>query len=282
MANPFIQKLSYGQGKAPPQAQTQMPQVPQMANPAQAPPQSNYALGGGQQPAQPQMAQPQSPTMGMSQQPPARMNLQAGTTPRPYNPMDLPTDDAGWAKLNQMYDFTNPTMALQNALMDLGYNPMSANPFLRNLMKSASGLGQAFLQNRAMDPNATADPNYAAHTGANFRNFLAANIQNGSIYGTLGQAAQQMPQVVQAMRGYSDQLAQGMPVTQLNPFMSTLYDQMGSGMGQGTVNAMSNLRSPMMAAPMANAYRTGLGNQLVTALRQMGPNDDVWRYLLGF
>lgn len=265
MANPFVQKLSAG-GMPRGQNLSGMPQHPRLPQG----PQSNYAMGQ----AQPDQMQQQAFAQPRAQ--PVQMNM-AGLSQQSAVPNPAPQGDLGRIKLDQMYDYTNPSLALQNALMDMGYNPMSANPFLRNMMRSASGLGQAYLQQKATGTGEVS----GYGMGDDYRQFLQNNIQNGSIYGTLRQAQGQMPQLADSMRGYADQLAGGMPATALNPFMATLFDQMSSGMGQGTVNALSNLASPMMNSRMASAYQTGLGNTLVSSLRQMGPEDDVWRYLLG-
>jgi len=191
-----------------------------------------------------------------------------------------------------LYGFDNPETAFDSVLRDKGINPYVANPFVQTLRSRVTRpLAQAYLMSRAQTPPSGQWPGgtYPATSPMDYRDFvnqaLAGNASG--LYGTIRDAATAIPQAIQNVRAYQQAQLNGQ-VQNVNPFMEALGQQFGANFGQGAAQAQAALFSPMMAQPLASAYRTGVdqtaSNALYTMMNNPGTDylhDDLWKWLYG-
>lgn len=214
------------------------------------------------------------------------------TTPpaTPYNGYS----DQQVGQTSLMYPLEDPEKAFRNVLQDQGYNTYRANPFTQMLQRGARGLRQSYIMDRAQGQNTgNGNPQTAGNesTGADFRNYLTHALGGGRLFATLNQSAEQLPSMIQNVRSYQNDVASGkQDATTANPFMALLADEMASGNGQGTTNALSYLRAPTMGSDLGRSYTSMLGNILDSSQRTLAqdPNTytpgtprDIWSYIFG-
>jgi hypothetical protein len=207
--------------------------------------------------------------------------------------MPQPTTDQIHGQNELLYPLGDADTAFQNTLINSGYNPYRANPFVESLKRSAKGLRTSYILRGATGgvPGNAANPNAANDVGADFGQFLKDSLQQGHISNQLKQTYAQLPQAVQAVRNYQNQVAAGgQSATDANPFMGLLSDELSAGNGAGTTNAMTYLRAPLLGADMGRSYASMLNDILSSSQRTLAqdpstyqPNGgrDIWSYIFG-
>jgi hypothetical protein len=213
------------------------------------------------------------------------------------NPSTLGTGtnptDTGVFQQQTLFPLDDPNTAFNNAARAQGFNPFAFNPYMSFLRKSAPGLEAAFVQQQAQAPNPAGGWSGAAPSGQSFGNFLTNAISgngNTGIFGSLQGAAQGMSGAVNAVRQYQEQINNGIPIQNLNPYMGLLQSMYAANNGQGLANNMFLYNAPELSPALASAYGTALTSQAPeAALRNYAlglqpgnaGNRDVWGYLLG-
>lgn len=203
--------------------------------------------------------------------------------------------DAEQARLQGLYSYENPQGALDQVMVDRGWNPYAANPFIQSLRSMAPGMANAYLVNRANTTTGGPAP------ADDYKNFLYANIGMptpgqpnagpSQFYAALNQGAQGMQGAVQNARAYQQQQASGnFPATAVNPYMQAFIDRSAANQGQGATDMLGSFYSPMMGRQTRQAYQNSLDIAQQNAWRQFwlqpDPNrlatTDLYTYLFGF
>lgn len=178
-----------------------------------------------------------------------------------------------------LYNETDPTTAINNALMDMGVNPFnSGNPFVSFMQRAAPGLAAAFMIQNALG-GATGQS--AADTPDAFKNFLGSSLVGGHALSGIAGMASKIPDVVAKIRATA---GTGGTAQDQNPYLYELNNLMGSGFGEGTAGILSSLLGPSMNRGLAGGYKSGLEKALTLAQRNYDYNDpkaDIWKFLLG-
>lgn len=185
----------------------------------------------------------------------------------------------------------NPEMAMVQKMLDMGMQPFNKfNPFTQMIQRAATGLAAAFMIQNANNPgNVMGQGAQAPDTGNMFSSFLGNALGSGNVFSTLGSAASQLPQAVQA---YRDSQAANGPgnVNQVNPFLQALGDMLSSQGFAGTTGMMASLLGPSMPRSLASGYAGGLEQALANATKgfwgQQAPTggargNDFMKYLMG-
>lgn len=219
-------------------------------------------------------------------------------------PNTSPYNDAQNASLQLQYPLEDPDRAFNNALKAEGYNIHKANPFLASLQRSSRGLRQSYLQERAAGNNpwlsagGGTGPNYGQSRDPNsqqgsldYSGYLRGVINSGQVGNTLNNAYAQLQPTVQRIRSQQDAMNAGnVSADQANPYLQLLADEMSASNGQGTANAMSYLRAPLMGSQLGRAYTSMMGDTASSAYDtlandpatfQPGQNRDIWSYIFG-
>ncbi len=227
-----------------------------------------------------------------------------GMPPNPnnYQQMSQNASDQDYVKNDALYGFDNPETAFDSVLRDRGINPYVANPFVQTMRsRAARPLAQSYLMSRAggQSPWGGAEGMAGAQgkTLAGVQPFDYADYINralgsdtSGIYASIRNQAGAVPTMIQQLRDYQKaQMASpaGGTVPAVNPFMEALGQQFGADNGQGAAQAQAALYAPLMASPLAGAYRTGVNQASSNALYNMmntpgvGLNDDLWKWLYG-
>jgi hypothetical protein len=209
-----------------------------------------------------------------------------GTNPFGTSPAANAPDMTDWARQDTLYNQANPGFALQNALIASGRNPfISGSPMMAALQRMAPGLQQAFLLNQA-GQNLT--PGDVTGTGDRYQQFLMNAIQGGNIPGILSGAARSLPNAINSIRDYQQQLLSN-PMVNANPYLVELMRTLEAGSGTGTTNFLGSVLGPFMGRNMLTAYQGNLAASQAAAVRNQvnapsfntGDEQDIWRYLLG-
>lgn len=170
------------------------------------------------------------------------------------------------ARNRKLYPMDDPQQAMLNVLMDRGYNPFKTNPFMSDILGTAGGLANLFqlsnINSKATDIN--------ANGGADnmFKNFLMSQLSNGSIFQSLNQGAQNMPNYLNQIRGL--QSSMGDPnhpsdPTQVPAFLASLENQLNSPKGFGSI--FGSLVDPGLGA-VSNSFDKGMAGSLASGWRQ--------------
>lgn len=200
--------------------------------------------------------------------------------------------DANVGRNQIAYPLEDPDTAFRNALQDEGFNPYKSNPFVQSLQRSARGLRTAYVLREATGgvPGNQAGSNNGQNPSA-YQDFLRSTIRNGHIAPQLQQSYAQLQNGVQAIRNYQSDLAAGRTTAaQANPYLALLSDELSANNGQGTANAMTYLRAPLLGAQLGRSYSDLLGDIVSQANRtfandpasyEPGTNRDIWSYIFG-
>ncbi len=183
------------------------------------------------------------------------------------------------------YPSTNPTFALQSAMLDAGMNPFRADPMMQYTMALAPGLAQAFMLNNL---TTTAEGMKSAGGEGNmFGSFLgnALSGRMGSLTDPLSQASSQLPDAFRAISDMQNQMAaNGTGIEGLNPFMQALMSVYGNA--QGAAGAFGGLNTPFMSQGVGQAYQNQLNNAAGMAQRSRAADygrditpRNFWEYL---
>lgn len=229
--------------------------------------------------------------------------------------MPIPNDNANglgytdrqYGSLQLQYPLEDPDRAFNNALKTEGYNIHKANPFIASLQRSSRGLRQAYLQERAAgnnpwqsaggnttdasgNPVGPGNPN-SPYAAEDYAGYLRGVIHSGQVGNTLNNAYAQVQPTVQRIRSQQDAMNAGqVTADQANPYLQLLSDEMSANQGQGTANAMSYLRAPLMGANLGKAYSSMMGDVASSAYDTLandpatfapGSGRDIWSYIFG-
>lgn len=206
--------------------------------------------------------------------------------------------DADYVKGQNLYNYEDPSVAMDSFLRDSGVNPYAANPFTQTMRRTAAPLATAYASEwaRQGQPGSTQwsqqDPLQAAMNPYEYPTYLGSafggqNMTQGQgVFGTLRRGMDQLPSLVTAIRGLNADTTGDL--TKVNPFLASMAERMSEDNGMGTVNYMSQLAAPLMAPQLRQAYRTQLMQRQSNALRAqmnsadpMSAGNDIWKYLLG-
>jgi hypothetical protein len=197
----------------------------------------------------------------------------------------MPNNDATGGRNQLLFPLEDAERALNNSLQDKGFNIYAANPFTRSLQRSARGLRQSFIQDRALGTGY----NPGTAPSEDFGSYLSNALGSGNVYANLERAAMQMPDAARAIRANQNAIASG-DSRQVNPYMQLLGDEMSANDGQGTANALTYLRAPIYGTQIGRAYSDMLGDVVSSANRQLandpqtyqpGGGRDFWSYIFG-
>lgn len=198
----------------------------------------------------------------------------------------MPTTDQTQVQGQLLYPLEDPEKAWNNALTDSGYNVYRANPFIQSLQRAGRGNRTAFLMT-----NSGQNPNQPANPAEYYGNYLKQQIQGGNAFENLNRAYADMPGAINRIRQHQNSVASGAEDANIaNPYMALLEDELGSGNGQGTMDALSYLRSPLLGSQMGRSYTSMLGDILSSSQRTLAqdpatyaPNGqrDIWSYIFG-
>jgi hypothetical protein len=208
----------------------------------------------------------------------------------------MPQNDPTIAKSSIMFPLEDAEKSFDNALVNNGYNPYLSNPFVSSLKRSARGLRQSFIQDRAQRGNGSYATDYTP--SQDFQQYLTDQLRGGNIQQTLSQSARNLPNAITSVRNYQYEMGQGAQNAQnANPYLQLLSDELSANEGQGTANALTYLRAPLMGANLGKAYSSMLGDVVSSANRSLaedpatylpgntetpGANTrDIWSYIFG-
>lgn len=207
--------------------------------------------------APPQVPAPQQPPQpGQPQQPPQA----------PVPPGSAPPQDQRYLTEYERYNYAdNPQLAMMNAFRDLGWSTYN-NPYVQRLLQAAPGLAVSYLGQRGLG---SANWNDVGASYGDYGQFLRNAIQGNNVMSTLGGAQGMFPQIVNAVRGHDQTVAQqgDGAFARLNPFLSTLSGMMGASTGQGAMGMYGNLFSPFMAPGVQRSYRGILDSAFLNSQR---------------
>lgn len=206
--------------------------------------------------------------------------------------------DADYVKSQNLYSYEDPNVAYDNFLQDSGVNPYAANPFTQTLRRAAAPLGTAYASEwaRQGQPGSawpTRNPNEGFDTPYDYATYLGSamsndprQVQGRGVYGALQRGMSQLPSLITAIRG--ENASTDPNITKVNPFLGEMAERLSEGNGEGTVNYMAQLASPMMAPQLRQAYRNQLMQRQKNAYRMqmnaedpMAAGNDIWKYMLG-
>jgi hypothetical protein len=167
----------------------------------------------------------------------------------------------------------NPQDAMRNALLDSGFNPYFANPFVKRLLGAANGMSFAnAAQNVGRSPD---DIAAAGGEGAILADTLRNNISNGSVFSTLASTASGMPGLTGKLTDLRNQMAAGgMNAADANPFLQMLGESMNSA--EGVQGALSSLYGPLLGPGLGRAYQTQMGGILGGQERNQANDPDTY------
>lgn len=196
---------------------------------------------------------------------------------------------------NQLkYSLDDPTTALNNAMLDTGLNPYSANPFMEMYKRAAPGLAFSYAGDMAAgglygNPTET-------RGAPDFGSYLRNAISGGGVMdrlraysggGGMGQGyGGGLFNAVSNARRYNSARASGLQAN-FNPYVAYIADAMAANNGRGLTDLMLSATAPTLGSTdLARSYRSGLDASYGGALRNIaGAGDtrnDIWRYILGF
>lgn len=206
-------------------------------------------------------------------------------------------DDWNQARTSQLYNYENPQGALDQVMVDRGWNPYAANPFIQSIRSMAPGMANAYLVNQVntTQGNSGASPD-------SYKNFLYANMgmptpgQAASgpsqFYAALNQAGGAgMQQAIQKARAYEAAQAQpGFGANDVNPYTQAFIERSAASNGQGATDMLGSFYSPMMGRQTRQAYQNSLDIAANNAYRSfwnqpdpnLGATTDLYTYLFGF
>lgn len=245
------QPSSNFQSTAPPNPSTQRPQQGSMGSSG-----GGYAtLNSG------------SNSMPDNQQQPNAFNRQITQQGNPGDP-----GMADRIRNLELFDPTQPGAAMQQAMLGAGMNPFMSSMMNRFMMRAAPGLANSFM----MEGASSANPGSAMDVGGSFKDYLDKALGGGmDVFGTLGNAAQSLPEFASYLR---DQSTQG-SLMQQNPYANYMFQNLQSP--NSIINALLSLNGAGMPTQMARSYQGGLQNAAVGSLSRAGVEDDIFKYLLG-
>lgn len=180
--------------------------------------------------------------------------------PRP--PQGSPTAQEAAANLQYGQD---PRSAMINAILNSGGNPFKSSPFMKMLLQAAPGLQMThMLSNIGAKPN---DVGAMGGEGQMFGDFLKSSLAGGNIFGQLRNAASNLPNYVNQLRDYQDQVAGGnIQGPQISPFAAALEELMGDQGGMGKL--LTSLYAPSLGN-LAQPWAAGLQDSLTGATNRM-------------
>lgn len=181
-----------------------------------------------------------------------------------YQPREgLGSQTEAGARNTFLYDPASPSRAFGNVLRGMGMDPGANNPLVNILMRSAPGLGAAFLIENAGRGQIGANEDPGAMFGSYINRALSGNM--GSAFANARSALPGlMSQMSQPLGGMGEQ----------NLYASILQDALQSGTGQGLVSALGSLQSPFLNPQFQRAYESSLGDILARNQYQFGQTGD--------
>lgn len=152
----------------------------------------------------------------------------------------------------------DPKLAMIAAMRRMGWNPFASNPMVAMLMNAAEGLkathGLSNLGAQATDVAGAGGP------AKMFGDFLLNELQKGSVFGSLNNAAKNMPNYMGQMRDMQDQIGAGtMEVGNLSPFATDMekYTTNANGLGR----LLASIQAPGLG-DLGQSWSRGIGNIL--------------------
>jgi hypothetical protein len=161
----------------------------------------------------------------------------------------------------KLYPLDDPEQAMMNVLMDRGYNPFRTNPFIGDILGSASGLANLWMLSN-LNANAN-DLNANGGADTMFRDFLVNQLSNGSIFNSLAGGMRNFGGYMGQIRALQDRL--GDPnaqtdVTQLPPFLGMLENQLNSPRGFGDI--YGSMAQPTLGGKLGQSFNRSMQGAL--------------------
>jgi hypothetical protein len=191
--------------------------------------------------------------------------------------------DRGRAGSEMLYGGDANT-AMYNSMIDSGFNPLRANPFVQMLMKAGQGLQlSSMIKNLGMNADQAAD---AGGGGELIRKAMTGAIQGGNVFGTLRDAAHSVPNALDMVTAIQDQIVNGqMDASQANPFAEILQNAFASP--GATQRSMASLMAPSLGQDLGQAYSNQIGDIAQAGGRSFGldvgagnaDNANFWNYV---
>lgn len=177
----------------------------------------------------------------------------------PYPNSNNTTNSSAPQIASQLQYGGDPRQAMINAILNNGGNPFTSSPIMKILLSTAPGLQAAhMLTNIGANPN---DVNAMGGTGQMFGDFLKGQLSGGNIFNTLSGVSSQLPQYMNQLRDYQEQVKGGAFANGgISPFAAALEDQIGDASGMGRL--MTALQAPGLGSlgqSWAGALNSGLG-----------------------
>ncbi len=192
------------------------------------------------------------------------------------------TPDINNISQNLLYPLDDPNEAFVNALRDIGVNPYRSNPFVTALQRGAQGSRVSFLADKVMGGTGQ----NSGVPGQDYGAFLRQRLGSGTLMNEMSALADpgHYGQVLNRVRGFQDQMNQGMNPTGLDPYMSALNDIFSADNGRGALGAYASLRAPNMGA-LGQSYTRSLANFGDSAYRRFVQEGDLqsdpWQWMFG-
>jgi hypothetical protein len=216
-----------------------------------------------------------------------------------------PQTDQDFVKGATLFNYEDADAALDNAMRGMGLNPFIANPFVQSIRRQARPLAQSFLIGKAQDPYAWSGQGAPGSPGdrldmgssvySDYENFLRAQLAGGAgggfagspggVYGSIRNARQGFPNLLNAVRQNQARMAGGGTVGEINPYATLMGEALGADNGAGAAQLLGQLNAPFMAPSLQTAYRTGLGaaqqGALYNMMQQPSYTGDIWQWMFG-
>ncbi len=180
-----------------------------------------------------------------------------------------------------LYDYArNPEFAFSNVLSGMGMNPVMPSPFMDALRRQALPMQSAYMLQAGNGYNPGMDP------WSGYASFVKNVLQNGSMAGTYGQAANNFGQTANAARDFFTQLNANPSLSNVNPLMADLAYTMMNNSGVGGLGMLSNLMGGALGGRVGQSYGQAVKGAGLGAMRQNwmdagmdNPNGSIFDYL---
>lgn len=198
------------------------------------------------------------------------------------------------------YDWAgNPRQAMMNAMADMGNFQLTNNPYVDRLLSAAPGLATSFMADKGLSGANQGD---VANSYGSFATFLRQILGSGDVFNKIAQTSGQMPQLVNAVRGYNEAGKAGGdpndPRLQ-NPFIRQLASMFGANNNQGALQVQGQLQSPFLTQRQQNPFADMMETRYTQGAKGFygdpqvpgsggDPNNpgtggnDWWKYLFGY
>lgn len=192
------------------------------------------------------------------------------------------TPDINNISQNLLYPLDDPNTAFTNALQDMGVNPYRSNPFVSALQKGAQGSRISFLADKVFGGTGQ----NSGVPGQDYGAWLRGRLGSGTLMNEMTALTQggHYGQLLDKVRGFQDQMQNGMNIGTLDPYMSALNDIFSADGGRGALAAYGSLRAPNMGS-LGQSYTRALSNFGDSAHRRFlnegDMGSDPWQWMFG-